>query len=97
MNDNSEDWTISADPDVVSCPLGTGAALLDLRSGTYFSLNAVGAFVWERLRQPARFDGLCSAVLSEFDVDAERCRADLSALIGQFQSAGLVIEHEAAG
>ena len=37
---------IAADPEVVACPFGDGLALLDLRSGQYFTTNSVGSFVW---------------------------------------------------
>lgn len=34
-------------PDVVHRPLAGGAVLLDLETGAYFSLNGVGALVWD--------------------------------------------------
>jgi hypothetical protein len=82
--------TVVADPDVFSCELAGGKALLDLRSSTYYSINSVGAFVWERLAAPITVSQLHSAMIDEFDVEPERCLADLKALVQQFAAAGLV-------
>ncbi len=82
--------TVVADPDVFSCELAGGKALLDLRSSTYYSINSVGAFVWERLATPIMVSQLHGAMMEEFDVESERCLADLKALVQQFAAAGLV-------
>lgn len=81
---------IAADEDVVACDLGGDAALLDLRSSTYYTLNPVGAFVWNRIGTPISFGALCDAVTAEFDVESARCRADIAVLLEQLREAGLV-------
>jgi hypothetical protein len=80
----------SAEPDVMACTFGDGLALLDLRSGQYFALNAVGAFVWEQMAQPVGLAALCEAVTQRYDVTDERCRQDLHALLGGMEKANLI-------
>ena len=42
----SDASVIAAEEQVISCELAGGAALLDLRSGTYFGLNEIGSEIW---------------------------------------------------
>lgn len=81
---------ISADPEVVSSEVGDGAMLLDLRCSRYYSLNAVGSFIWQRIQNPLSFQNLSSAVLEEFEVEPDKCRADIESLIVKLHEAGLV-------
>ena len=91
MSEIAENMTVRADDDVVACELGSGAALLSLRSNRYFSLNEVGAFIWDRMDRPTRIDTLCDAVTSTFDVEPERCRRDVAAIVRSLADAGLAI------
>jgi len=80
----------SARCDVVSSELSDGAALLDLRAGKYYSLNAVGACVWNAIRAPVAEQDLILSVCENFDVDASVCQADIRALLAALVQAGLV-------
>ena len=81
---------IVANPQVFSCSLATGQALLDLRTSTYYSVNSVGAFAWERLKTPTSVADLEKAVVDAFEVDADRCHTDLQSLLNQLADADLV-------
>ena len=81
---------VVADADVFSCELAGGKALLDLRTSTYYSINAVGAFVWDRLQTPSTIETIGDAMVAEFEVETERCLSDLRALVIRFADAGLV-------
>lgn len=45
----AQDARFRAREGVMACPFGEGLALLDARSNTYFSLDAVGTVVWRAL------------------------------------------------
>ncbi|MCM0001374.1 MAG: PqqD family protein [Erythrobacter sp.] len=81
---------ISGDPEVVGCTLAEGAALLNLKTYVYYSLNEVGAFVWDALAEPASFEGLVEQVAAEFDAPRETVAEDLARLVTQLDDAGLV-------
>lgn len=89
--------TIEADPEVVSCALGEGTALLDMRTGTYFSVNRVGSFVWERLSRPASVAEILAAIGERFDVQPGVCAADLDALLSELAAANLIKISDASG
>jgi hypothetical protein len=94
----SDTTVLVADKDVFSCELAGGQALLDLRTSTYYSINAVGAHVWGLLQKPAVLADITRSVTEAFDVDADRARADIMVLVGQFAQAGLVqVDHEKPG
>jgi len=78
------------DPEVVACDLAGGAALLDMRSGTYFTLNAVGAFIWDKLQPSATLDDLCRSVTSAFDIDQAQCRQHIGALLADLDERRLI-------
>ncbi|MBI1403141.1 MAG: PqqD family peptide modification chaperone [Porphyrobacter sp.] len=82
---------VASDPDVVGCELGEGAALLNLRSNIYYSLNEVGAFVWDEMaQQPVAFARLVDRVCDTYDAPAERVEEDLARLVCRMDAAGLV-------
>jgi coenzyme PQQ synthesis protein D (PqqD) len=74
----------------VSCELAGGAALLDLRSGTYFSVNPVGAHVWSLLRAPVAVSDIHGALAARYDVEPAQCYADLIELLQELAEAGLI-------
>jgi hypothetical protein len=80
--------------DVVAREVAGETVLLNLASGTYFGLNAVGGRIWQW------FDsGSCSlAEVSEklqleFEVDAAEAEADVLALAGNLVEHGLIELH----
>ncbi|RWC31870.1 PqqD family protein [Mesorhizobium sp.] len=87
---------VSATKDAVACEFGNGLALLNLKSNVYYSLNGVGAFIWELIQEPRSIADIRSAVLARYKVDPERCRADVDALLKGLADNGLArLHHEA--
>ncbi len=70
--------------------MGAEQAILQLDSATYYGLNAVGARVWQLVAEPRRVSDILATLLAEYDVSADRCRADLFALLQKLQGAGLI-------
>ncbi|MFO6448771.1 PqqD family protein [Erythrobacter sp. NE805] len=85
---------IASDPEVVGCTLGEGSALLNLRTNIYYSLNAVGAFVWDRLveagAERVTFAALVAAVREAYDAPVDVVEADIARLVTDLEAAGLV-------
>jgi len=74
----------------VSCPLGEEAAILNLKNSVYYGLDPVGARVWTLLRQPRSVGELRDTLLSEYDVEPDRCEQDLLALLEAMRGEGLI-------
>jgi hypothetical protein len=77
-------------PDVLFQDLDGEAVLLDLASGTYFGLNAVGTRIWELLPDHELLSSIADIIVGEYAVAAERCASDLLGLVGELQVRGLV-------
>jgi hypothetical protein len=86
----SDTSTIEVGDDVVSCAFGDGLALLDLRTGQYFSLNAVGAFIWSQLVRPTTVGALRDAMLAHYNATEARCAADLEAWLVKMARSKLI-------
>lgn len=76
--------------DVVFRDIAGEAVLLNLATGTYFGLDAVGTRIWALIAEHGATDKVMEAMLAEYEVDAERLRQDLDALIRQLAEKGLV-------
>lgn len=74
----------------LSSTLAGEEVILDLDSGTYFGLNAVGADVWRRLDTPQRLSDVCDALAAQYDVDRATLDRDVLDLVAELHDNGLV-------
>ena len=77
-------------PEQFSSDLGGEAAILSLTSSAYYGLNAVGARIWELIREPRTVQHVRDRLLAEYEVEAGRCESDLIALLQELAAEGLV-------
>jgi hypothetical protein len=90
MLEQAPQTKIESTSQATSCEVGDETVILDLASGQYFALDAVGTAIWRHLRTPCTFAVLCERLLAEFEVPAARCKADVSALLEEMAQRGLV-------
>jgi hypothetical protein len=64
--------------------------LLHLGVGTYFSLDSVGATIWEQLTSGKTPDETVAVLLAQYDVKAPAARADVQRLAEALLAAGLL-------
>jgi hypothetical protein len=84
------DSIIQVSPHQVSCDLGGEAAILNLRTGRYYSLDPVGAAIWKLIEQPRTVADIRDAILARFEVETERCELDLFQLFEKLAAGGLI-------
>jgi hypothetical protein len=87
--------TVVAIADQASVDLDDEAAILNLKTGVYFGLNEVGAWIWRLIQQPRTVAEVCAAVVDEFEVAPERCQADLQTLLHELAQHQLIEIHDA--
>jgi hypothetical protein len=80
-----------ATPDVLFRELAGEAVLLNLASGVYYGLDAVGTRVWALLSERRTLDQVCAQLLVEYDVDADTLGRDVTALVSDLCEKGLVL------
>lgn len=71
---------------------GDELVMLDPEAGRYFGLDPVGRRIWELLERPTTVSALCSALMTDFAVDAETCQGDVLRLLEQLAAAELLDE-----
>lgn len=74
----------------VSSKVGDETVILNVETGRYHGLRGTGVRVWELLGGGTTIAEIERALLEEYDVEAETCRADLLELVRDLRSAGLV-------
>jgi hypothetical protein len=77
-------------PSQVSTEIDGETVVLELARGTYFGLSEVGASIWRLLQHPRTVDEISEAIVSEYDVELERCRSDVISLLTEMERSGLV-------
>lgn len=55
-----------------------------------YTMNPVGAFIWEKLGGGATQDELQAALVHEYDVDPQSAAADLREFMAELEAAGAV-------
>lgn len=66
------------------------SVVLDLRDGVYYELNEVATRIWKLVQEPVPVATILASLLAEYDVDADKCKADLLMLVQDMASRGLV-------
>ncbi len=84
------DSTVVCAGNQVSSTLEDGAILLDLDSGVYYGLNAVGYQIWNLMKSPIRIGHLLNCLLEDYEVDPQVCEQEVLALAHSLACEGLI-------
>jgi coenzyme PQQ synthesis protein D (PqqD) len=82
--------TVVAAGDVVGCALDGEAILLNVRTGTYYGLDAVGHRMWQLVQQPRMVASVRDAIVDEFEVGVDRCERELLSLLIELERHQLI-------
>jgi hypothetical protein len=82
---------LQVSPDVVFREVDGEAVLLDLASGRYFGLNAVGTRVWSALADGGTIENAIAAIAAEFDAPEAQIAGDVRALVADLVARGLLM------
>jgi sulfur transfer complex TusBCD TusB component (DsrH family) len=86
----SETATVVVAGELLHSAFGAETVILSLKDGVYYGLEDVGARIWSLLQRPIRVSAIRDALVAEYDVEPERCRRDLLALLQDLAARGLV-------
>jgi hypothetical protein len=64
--------------------------VLSLDTGEYYGLSGVGGRIWELLQSPTTGDEIHAVIREEYDVDPDRCKADVMDFLGRLSEEELV-------
>ncbi len=82
-------------PNMVARKIGDEVIIVPIRNNVgdlacIYSLNEVGAFVWERIDGGQAITSLVDAVCGEFEADRGEVERDLGEFLGQLEEIGAV-------
>lgn len=76
--------------DVYGTMLDGESVLLNLTTGRYYTLNAVGSIVWDLSTGDRSLAHVVSTICSKFDVTVKQAQADLLELVVELGQEGLI-------
>ncbi|MBI4445038.1 MAG: lasso peptide biosynthesis PqqD family chaperone [Acidobacteria bacterium] len=86
----SSQSVVVAAKDQISADLGGETVILNLKTGVYYGLSAVGFHVWNIIQKPACIEDIRDSIVSEYEVEADKCENDLMQLLTEMHDQGLV-------
>jgi len=89
LNDN-----VKIPDEVLSTVVGDEMVLLNLKTGTYFGFDTIGARFFQLLAETDQLGTIHGRMMEEFDVPADRLEQDLLRLSEQMVSKGLLAVEE---
>ena len=81
---------VQVNEDVLFQELQGEAVLLNLKSGIYFGLDPIGTRIWQLFAQHGALSEIAQVITDEYDVERERCEADLVVLVTELDRQGLI-------
>lgn len=65
--------------------------ILNFNKGNYYSLNEVGTFIWDQIKEQAlTLEQIKASVISAFDVDASTCETDILKVLDELIKEDLI-------
>jgi hypothetical protein len=87
----TQDSIVVAAPEQISTQVDDEAALLNLKTGVYYGLDPMGAYIWQMLRAPITVRELQATLEADYqNIDAEIVANDLRVFLEEMLEAGLV-------
>ena len=87
MTDNT---ILSRRAGLMTADMNGSAVMMDIMSGKYYNLGEVGGRIWELLEEPTTVAALVQKLTAEYNVSAERCRADIQPFLSKLLERGLL-------
>jgi hypothetical protein len=84
-------------PNVIHETIEGEVVLIDLKTGTYYSLRDSGAAVWQAIEQGAGEGGIAAELGSRYDASEEQIRDAVRQLLAQLEGEGLIRADEGEG
>lgn len=78
--------------EIMAADMDGSTVMMDIQTGKYYNLGAVGGVIWELLEQPITVEALIGKLMKKYNVPAEQCEKDTMQFLQQLMSSGLVSE-----
>lgn len=82
--------TIVQDGSALFSPLDKELVMIDVASGKYLSIDAIGAAIWQAIAQPVGVDQLIDTLADRYGAPRDQVRDDVLAFLNNLASRGFV-------
>lgn len=82
--------TVRRAPEILCADVSGEMVLVDAERGQYYGLDDITSAIWSRLAQPTSIGALCSALLADYEGDADAIANDVITLLERLAAEGLV-------
>ncbi|HQT26064.1 MAG TPA: PqqD family peptide modification chaperone [Burkholderiales bacterium] len=86
----AETETFRRSGDILGAAVGEELLMMSIERGSYFSLNSVGARIWELLEHPVSIEELVIRLTEEYDVPIDTCRTEVEAFLSALRERGML-------
>ncbi|NNM83226.1 MAG: PqqD family protein [Burkholderiales bacterium] len=76
--------------DLLGAAVGEEFLMMSIEKGSYFSLNSVGARIWELLENPLTVGELVIRLAEEYDVSPDTCRNEVETFLTALRERGML-------
>lgn len=76
--------------DHISSRLDEELVIMSITNGKYYGLDPIARRIWKLLEQPRRVWEICALIGEEYEVERERCEADILALLRHMRREKLI-------
>jgi hypothetical protein len=91
MSELLESTVLKRAEHVVFSMLDDDVFMMDTKSGTFFNLDTMGTWVWEKLELPITFKGLIDIAISELEVTKEECFEEIQDFLTDMNEKELIL------
>jgi hypothetical protein len=84
------DMKVMLSDDVLFQEIDDETVLLDLKSESYFGLDTTATRIWQLLQEDLSPEDIYQRLMTEFEVEPERLKTDLTEHLKRLEEAGLI-------
>ena len=82
--------TLTRSDKLVHTAIDGDVTMMNIDTGRYYSLTAVGARIWSCMDSPIRVDQICERLRGEFRVERSRCEQEVLSFVRRMADEGVV-------
>ena len=79
-------------PSILFADMNGETVMMELCSAKYYNIGEIGGRVWSLLEKPKTLDELVTELMKDYDVERDRCRADLQPFLDTLKAKELILE-----
>lgn len=73
----------------IATSIGDATAMMSLARGSYYAVGGVAERIWQLLENPVTPGEIADRLVSEYDIDRERCAAEVADFLAELVDEGL--------